>query len=82
MPQAPFLYGFPLFTALKSVSSIKNQKLRISDIWALWEYIIMKQANMKAATRHFLQTLLEQAQYFYETAVHAPIKSQPLLYYY
>lgn len=82
MAQVPALYGFPLFTALKSVSSIKNQKLRISDIWALWEYIIMKQANMKATKRHFLQTLLEQAQYFYETAVHAPIKSQPLLYYY
>ena len=82
MPQVPTLFGFPLFTTPKSVSSIKNQKLRISDIWALWEYIIMKQANMKAATRHFLQTLLEQAQYFYETAVHAPIKSQPLLYYY
>lgn len=82
MAQVPLLFGFPLFTTQKTETSIKNQKLRISDIWALWEYIIMKRTNLRSSTRHFLQTLLEQAQYFYETAVAAPIKSQPLLYYY
>ncbi len=42
----------------------------------------MKRPKLKVGTRDFLKTLLEQSQYFFETAEKAPIKSQPLLYYY
>ncbi len=72
-------YAFPLFT--KSASSVPlagNEKLVISDIWALWDYVIKKLSFEKP----FMNSLLEQAKYFYKAAEESPTKSQPLLYYY
>ena len=54
----------------------------MSDIWAFWQYIIGRYVKKNAGEKSFLLTLIEQAQYFYEAAEKAPIKSQPLLYYY
>ena len=79
-------YGFPLFTKRESTNFIvKTNKLRISDIWAFWDYIIRKfcsRTSKKLPEKEFLLTLLEQAKYFYIAADQAPIKSKPLLYYY
>lgn len=78
------IYGFPLFTKGKSVGYIvKHNRLRVSDIWAFWDYIIkMQSKKQKASEVTFLKVLLGQASYFYEAAERAPIYSQPLLYYY
>ena len=75
------LYGFPCFSKSNTFANFKNQKLRVSDIWGFWEYVIKKQV-IASARKHFFETLLEQSRYFYESAAKAPIKSQPLLYYY
>lgn len=79
-----FQYGFPLFTSQQSKSvSIKQDKIRISDIWSFWDYIIKvygKRTNK--AQGQFISSLLEQAKYFYVSAESAPLKSKPLLYYY
>lgn len=80
----PFDYGFPLFVPdIPKSYLIKLQKIRLSDIWGFWDYII-KIHSMKRGriSGNFLPTLLEQAKYFYEAAEKAPMKSQPLLYYY
>lgn len=78
-------YGFPLF--VDSVSRdylLKSEKIRVTDIWGLWHYIIKteKSRHPGSTDYKFLLSLLEQAQYFYEAALSAPIKSQPLLFYY
>lgn len=78
-------YGFPLF--VDSVSRdylLKSEKIRGTDIWGLWHYIIKteKSHHPGSTDYKFLLSLLEQAQYIYEAAVLAPIKSQPLLFYY
>lgn len=78
-------YGFPLF--VDSVSKdylVKSDKLRVTDIWGLWHYIIKTEKIRKPGQTDykFLLALLEQAQYFYEAASDAPIKSKPLLFYY
>lgn len=81
MSQIDMLYGFPCFSRSNQFSNFKNQKLRVSDIWGFWEYVLRKQ-NTTSERRTFLKSLLEQSRYFYEAAEQAPIKSQPLLYYY
>lgn len=80
-----FRSGFPYF--IKSLPTdflIKANKLPVSDIWGLWHYIIhsVKKKYGRRFDLQFLESLLEQAQYFFEAAASAPIKSQPLLYYY
>lgn len=82
--QCPFNYGFPLFVPDTSRAYlIKHEKNRVSDIWGFWDYVVKIHAH-KRNPRHeqFLQTLLEQARYFFEAAEVAPLHSQPLLYYY
>ena len=58
----------------------------VSDIWAFWDFLIRQKkthlSSDKESKFKFLQALLEQARNFYEAAENAPIKSQPLLYYY
>ncbi len=78
-------YGFPLFTRIKSSDYIlKSERIRVSDIWALWHHVIKSEKKRFPGTTDysFLVSVLEQAQYFYEAATLAPVKSQPLLYYY
>jgi hypothetical protein len=80
--------GFPLFIA----SSIKNKSIgsndiRVSEVWAFLSYTIRISKKptgnpLNKGEQSFLLDLLEQAKYFFETAEEAPIKSQPLLYYY
>ena len=83
MPVVPVKYGFPLFTKNNSTDYlIKHDQIRVSDIWAFWQYIIGRYVKKYSGDRRFLQTLIEQSRYFYEAAEKAPIKSQPLLYYY
>lgn len=83
MKDIPIKYAFPLFTKHNSTDYlIKNDHIRVSDIWSFWQYIIGRYVKKYAGEKIFLLTLIEQAQYFYEAAEKAPIKSQPLLYYY
>lgn len=83
MKEVPVKYAFPLFTKDNSTDYlIKNDHIRVSNIWAFWQYIIGRYVKKYAGEKDFLLTLIEQAQYFYEAAEAAPIKSQPLLYYY
>lgn len=83
MMEIPVKYAFPLFTKHNSTDYlIKHDQIRVSDIWAFWQYIIGRYVKKYAGEKEFLLTLIEQAQYFYEAAEKAPIKSQPLLYYY
>ena len=83
------LYGFPLFSPRKSKEYyLSCNSLRVSDAWAFLSYTI--RASQDATTHRplhkeqqtYLLDLLEQAEYFFKTAQSAPIKSQPLLYYY
>lgn len=80
-----FRLGFPYFIKQESAEFlIKSNQLPVSDIWSLWHYIIHTEKK-KFGSRfnlEFLESLLEQAEYFYEAATKAPVKSQPLLYYY
>lgn len=77
-------YGFPLFT--KNVPTdyiLKNKRIRVSDFWSFWNYIIrMYKQHTAGVNKDFLLSLLGQARYFYQVAEDAPINSQPLLYYY
>lgn len=85
MKQIKAQYGFPLFVKGSSTNYLlKAEKIHVSDIWALWHYIIKSAKKRFPGTTdcHFLFSVLEQAQYFYEAASLAPIKSKPLLYYY
>ncbi|MEM6841463.1 MAG: YaaC family protein [Bacteroidota bacterium] len=79
MAELKVKYGFPLFTnPATTVYLGYDKKLIISDVWAFWDYVIKK----KNRNTKFLLSLLEQAKNFYKSAEIAPIKSQPLLYYY
>ena len=87
-PQDP-LYGFPLFSPKKSKGYLLScDTIRVSDPWSFLSYTI--RVSRDSATHHplnkgqqkYLLELQEQAEYFYKTAQTAPIKSQPLLYYY
>lgn len=85
MKQIKAQYGFPIFIKESSTDYLlKAEKIRVSDIWALWHYIIKSEKKRFPGTTDypFLLSVLEQAQYFYEAASLAPIKSKPLLYYY
>jgi len=83
MTEVPVKFAFPLFTKHNSTDYlIKHEQIRVSDLWAFWQYIIGRYAKKYSGDKKFLQTLIEQSRYFYEAAETAPIKSQPLLYYY
>lgn len=83
MVEVPIKYAFPLFTKHNSTDYlIKHEQIRVSDLWAFWQYIIGRYVKKYAGEKDFLLTLIEQAKYFYDAAEKAPIKSQPLLYYY
>lgn len=85
MKQIKAQYGFPLFVKDTSTDYLlKAEKIRVSDIWPLWHYIIKSEKKRYPGKTDypFLLSVLEQAQYFYEAASLAPIKSKPLLYYY
>ena len=83
MIEVPIKYAFPLFTKHNSTDYlIKHEQIRVSDLWAFWKYIIGRYVKKYSGEKEFLLTLIEQARYFYEAAENAPIKSQPLLYYY
>lgn len=77
-------YGFPLFTKNYSTEYLlRNDSIRVSDIWSFWNYIVRKNSKCnKNSELNFNFSLLEQAKYLYDTATTAPMKSQPLLYYY
>lgn len=84
MPVVEFKYGFPLFCSGNAAGTLlKLEKNRVSDLWALLDYIIKQFVKYKnSETKEFLLSLHEQAKYFYQAAEQAPVKSQPLLYYY
>lgn len=57
--------------------------MRVSDIWAFWDYIVKMQSKKQITGEvTFLKVLLGQAFYFYEATERKHINSQPLLYYY
>ena len=84
MDSIEFKYGFPLFCSGNAAGSLlKLERNRVSDLWALLDYIIKQFVKYKNSdTKEFLLSLHEQAKYFYQAAEVAPVKSQPLLYYY
>lgn len=83
MTKVDFKYGFPLFCNDLSGNLLKLEKNRVSDLWALLHYVIKQYVKWKPkAIEEFLLSLHEQAKYFYKAAESAPVKSQPLLFYY
>lgn len=81
--------GFPLFSPAKSKAYLLvANSIRVSDPWSFLNYTIRVSRHkttgqiLTQSQQKYLLDLLEQAEYFYETAQVAPIKSQPLLYYY
>lgn len=78
--------SFPLFTKEESTDYLFGaNNAWVSDIWAFWDFILRRhKTKLSGAEKKydFLHALLEQAKYFYQAAETAPIKSQPLLYYY
>ncbi len=82
MTEIPIRYDFPLFVTDCPIRNyIGSDKLRLSDSWSLFQYVVLKRGKTEAE-RKFMLTLLEQAKYFYSVADSAPLKSKPLLYYY
>lgn len=84
MKDVDFKYGFPLFTTSRSTTTLlKLERNRVSDIWSFWDYIIKQHIRRKGrGNEAFLLSLHEQSMYFYKAAEEAPLKSQPLLFYY
>jgi hypothetical protein len=81
--------SFPLFSPAKSKAYLLScDSIRTSDAWSLLNYTIRvgkdrsTRQPLNKDQRTYLLDVLEQAEYFYKTAQTAPIKSQPLLYYY
>lgn len=79
--------SIPLFYPKVSKNYLlKSNDIRVADVWPFLDYTIKVAKNngkpLKVEQRTFLLNLLEQAEYFFKTASNAPIKSQPLLYYY
>lgn len=79
--------SIPLFyPAVSKNYLLKSDDIRVADVWPFLSYTIKvakhNKKPLKADARSFLLNLLEQAEYFFNTASTAPIKSQPLLYYY
>lgn len=88
-PQTRLGSGFPLFSPAKSKAYLLScNSIRVSDAWSFLSYTIRVSKHrttghlLTSDQQKFLLDLLEQAKFFYETALGAPIKSQPLLYYY
>lgn len=87
-PQEPH-YGFPLFSPHRSKEYLLScDSIRVLDTWAFLNYTIRVSRDattnrpLHKKQQNYLLELLEQAEYFFKTAQAAPIKSQPLLYYY
>lgn len=60
MKEIPVKYAFPLFTKHNSTNYlIKNDHIRVSDIWAFWQYIIGRYVKKYAGEKDFLLTLIE-----------------------
>lgn len=79
--------SIPLFyPAVSKNYLLRSNDIRVANVWPFLRYTIkVAKHNGKLLTkvqRGFLLNLLEQAEYFFTTASGAPIKSQPLLYYY
>ncbi len=70
-----FDYGFPLFVPDAPRSYlIKHEKIRVSDIWGFWDYLVKTHAHKRSPRQgQFLQSMLEQARYFFTAAGSAPI---------
>lgn len=87
-PQEKLGSGFPLFSPAQSKNYLLScDSIRVSDPWSFLGYTIRVSkhktgAQLNMSQQKYLLDLLDQAEYFYETAQGAPIKSQPLLYYY
>lgn len=77
-------YGFPLFSTSRTTTNLlRFERNRVSDIWSFWDYIIKQHLKRNGkSTESFLSSLHEQSMYFYQAAEKAPLRSQPLLYYY
>ena len=77
-------YGFPLFTTARTtVNLLKLERNRVSDVWSFWDYLIKQHLKLNGKTTEtFLSSLHEQSMYFYKAAEKAPLRSQPLLFYY
>lgn len=82
------IVGFPLFYSDQSTNIVSaGNGIRVADVWTYLGYTIRNTKKVGTTAFHkadqqFLLDLLEQAEYFYKTAEQAPLKSQPLLYYY
>ncbi len=75
MKEIPVKYAFPLFTKHNSTDYlIKNDHIRVSDIWAFWRYIIGRYVKKYAGEKDFLLTLIEQAKYFLRGCRSSPNK--------
>lgn len=79
--------SIPLFFPASSKNYLlKSNDIRVADVWPFLNYTIKvakhNKKPLRAEEKRFLLNLLEQAEYFYSTASKAPMKSQPLLYYY
>ena len=81
--------GFPLFSSAKSKNHLLGcNDIRVSDVWSFLSYTIRVSRHKNTGRLYtndqqkYLLDLLAQAEYFFKTAEGAPIKSQPLLYYY
>ena len=60
MKEIPVKYAFPLFTKHNSTNYlIKNDHIRVPDIWAFWQYIIGRYVKKYAGEKDFLLTLIE-----------------------
>lgn len=83
MKELEFKYGFPLFSSTQTIPLLKLDRNRVSDVWSFWDYLIKQHLKRKGkGTESFLSSLHEQSMYFYKAAEKAPLRSQPLLYYY
>ena len=88
-PQEKLGSGFPLFSPATSKNYLLScDSIRVSDAWSFLSYTIKVSKHktsklpLTQTQQKYLLDLLDQAEFFYETAQTAPIKSQPLLYYY
>ena len=74
--------GFPLFSPAKSKNYLLScDSIRVSDVWSFLNYTVRVSKHksngqpLTSAQQKYLLDLLDQAEYFYETAQVAPIKS-------
>lgn len=76
--------AFPLFNlGGRQQFGLRCQRLQVTEIWDFWDYIVKMFGRRRNTDDYkFMHAMLEQASYFYKAAETAPLKSQPLLYYY